>query len=63
MADLAADIDCDIMTDMSKTEKLKKRIKERQSIWYDEAETFLLSLGFKLRSKGSHHVFFQDGYP
>jgi predicted RNA binding protein YcfA (HicA-like mRNA interferase family) len=31
-------------------------------VTYDEAEKVLLLLGFKLRVKGSHHVFFKDGY-
>ncbi len=47
---------------MSKLEKLKQKIKNRQSISYDEAENFLLKFGFKVRSKESHHVFSKDGY-
>lgn len=47
---------------MSKLEKLKQKIRNRQSISYDEAENFLLKYGFKVRSKGSHHVFSKDGY-
>lgn len=48
---------------MSKFEKLKHKIKSGHSISYAEAETFLLKLGFTVRSKGSHHVFSKDGYP
>ncbi len=48
---------------MSKFEKLKLKIKNGQSISYEEAETCLLKLGFTVRSKGSHHVFAKDGYP
>lgn len=47
---------------MSKFEKLKLKIKNGQSISYEEAETCLLKLGFIVRSKGSHHVFAKDGY-
>ncbi len=47
---------------MSKFEKLKLKIKNGQSISYEEAETCLLKLGFTVRSKGSHHVFAKDGY-
>ena len=48
---------------MSKLEKLKQRIRSGSSISYSEAETFLLKMGFKVRSRGSHHVFSKDGYP
>ena len=44
-------------------QKLKQKIKNRQSISYDEAENCLLKFGFKVRSKGSHHVFSKDGHP
>ena len=47
---------------MSKFEKLKLKIKNGQSVSYEEAETCLLKLGFTVRSKGSHHVFGKDGY-
>lgn len=47
---------------MSKLEKLKQKIRSRCSISYDEAENFLLKFGFKVRSKGSHHIFSKDGY-
>ncbi len=47
---------------MSKLEKLKQKIKNGQSVSYNEAEMFLLKLGFTVRSKGSHHVFSKDGY-
>jgi predicted RNA binding protein YcfA (HicA-like mRNA interferase family) len=47
---------------MSKLEKLKQKVKNRQTISYDEAETLLTRLGFAVRSKGSHHTFSKDGY-
>ena len=47
---------------MSKFEKLKLKIKNGQSISYEEAETCLLKLGFTVRSRGSHHVFTKAGY-
>lgn len=47
---------------MSKFDKLKQKIRNGQSISYEEAEAFLQKLGFSVRSSGSHHVFFKDGY-
>lgn len=47
---------------MSKFEKLKAKIKNRQSVSYKEAESVLIKLGFTLRSRGSHHIFSKDGY-
>lgn len=48
---------------MSKFEKLKLKIKNRQSISYEEAESFLLKLGFKVRSPGSSHfIFWKEDY-
>lgn len=48
---------------MSKFEKLKLKIKNGQAISYEEAEGFLLKLGFKVRSTGSSHfVFWKVGY-
>lgn len=47
---------------MSKFEKIKAKIRNGQSVSYDEAETVLKKLGFAVRSKGSHHVFAKDGY-
>lgn len=47
---------------MGKFEKLVLKIKNRQSISYDDAEKLLLNFGFKVRSRGSHHIFFKDGY-
>jgi len=36
---------------------------ERQSLSYEEAESFLLKLGFKMRSPGSSHfIFWKEGY-
>lgn len=47
---------------MSKFDKLKQKIKNGQSVSYDEAETLLKKLDFKIRSKGSHFIFYKDGY-
>ena len=48
---------------MSKLEKIKLKIKNRQSISYEEAEGFLLKLGFKIKSPGSSHfIFWKEGY-
>ena len=47
---------------MSKFDKLKAKIKNRQSVSYKEAESVLMKLGFTVRSKGSHHIFSKDGY-
>jgi hypothetical protein len=48
---------------MSKFEKLKLKIKNGQTISYDEAESFLLRLGFKVRLPGSSHcIFWKEGY-
>lgn len=48
---------------MSKFEKIKAKIKNRQSVTYSEAENVLNRIGFTSRSKGSHHVFAKEGYP
>lgn len=48
---------------MSKFEKFKLKIKNGQAISYDEAESFLLKLGFNKRSPGSSHfIFWKEGY-
>ena len=47
---------------MTKTEKLIHRIFEGAQISYEEAERVLLSLGFMMKSEGSHHVFRKKGY-
>jgi len=48
---------------MSKFEKLKRKIQNHQSISYEEAENFLIKLGFKVRPTGSSHfVFWKTGY-
>lgn len=48
---------------MSKFEKLKLKIKNGQAISYEEAENFLLKLGFKVRSPGSSHfIFWKENY-
>jgi|694.fasta_scaffold06037_12 predicted RNA binding protein YcfA (HicA-like mRNA interferase family) len=47
---------------MSKFDKLKEKIKNKQSVSYKEAESVLVKLGFTVRSKGSHHIFSKDGY-
>jgi hypothetical protein len=48
---------------MSKFEKIKLKIKNGQSISYEETENLLLKLGFKMRSPGSSHfIFWKEGY-
>lgn len=48
---------------MSKFEKIKLKIKNGKCISYEEAESFLLRLGFNVRSPGSSHfVFWKEGY-
>lgn len=48
---------------MSKFEKIQLKIKNGQSIFYEEAESVLLKLGFKVRSPGSSHfIFWKEGY-
>ena len=48
---------------MSKFEKIKLKIKNGQTISFEEAESLLLKLGFKIRSPGSSHfVFWKAGY-
>ena len=48
---------------MSKLEKLKLKIKNGQSISFEEAETFLNKLGFKMRCPGSSHfIFWKEKY-
>lgn len=47
---------------MTKWQKLIQKIVEGRNISYDEAETVLLKLGFKLEIKGSHHIFRKKGY-
>ncbi len=47
---------------MTKREKLIQKINDGIAISYDEAENLLLSLGFSVRSRGSHHIFYKDGY-
>lgn len=47
---------------MSKLQKLIEKILEGRSVSYEEAEKLLIQLGFQVRVKGSHHVFFKDNY-
>ncbi len=48
---------------MSKFEKLKQKIRNGQVVSFEEAESFLLRLGFKARSPGSSHIiFWEEGY-
>lgn len=47
---------------MSKYEKLIKKILKGTSVTYKEAENVFLKLGFKLKTKGSHHIFRKPGY-
>jgi predicted RNA binding protein YcfA (HicA-like mRNA interferase family) len=49
---------------MSKYEKLIQRILSGQqdaSVQFSEAISLLQALGFSLRIKGSHHIFYQEG--
>ena len=48
---------------MSKAEKLIQKILAGQDVSYDEAETLLLKLGFRVDPRGSHHIFRKAGYP
>lgn len=48
---------------VSKFDKIKQKIKNGQCISYEEAESFLFKLGFKVRSPGSSHfIFWKEGY-
>lgn len=47
---------------MSKFQKLVERVFEGRSVSYEEAEKILLGLGFRMESRGSHHVFRKSGY-
>lgn len=48
---------------MSKAEKLIQKILSGKNVSYQEAENLLLSLGFQLKIRGSHHNFRKAGYP
>lgn len=48
---------------MSKLEKLIQKVLEGRDVSYDEAENILLKLGFKLETRGSHHIFRKKEYP
>ena len=56
------DIVFDTINFMSKLQKLIEKILEGRNVSYEEAERLLIQLGFKIRVKGSHHVFFKDNY-
>lgn len=57
------DIEFDIIISMSKFKKNQLKIKNSQSISYDEATNLLLKLGFQMRSPGgSHFIFWEKGY-
>ena len=47
---------------MSKQDKLIEKIRNGQNVSFSEAESLLIKLGFKVRSKGSHFIFYKDGY-
>lgn len=48
---------------MSKFEKIIQKIKNGQSVSFEEAENLLFKLGFKMRSPGSSHfIFWKEGY-
>jgi predicted RNA binding protein YcfA (HicA-like mRNA interferase family) len=59
---LTDDIISDSISVMTKLEKLIDKILAGRDISYEEAERILVQLGFKVRVKGSHHVFFKDNY-
>ena len=47
---------------MSKFEKLIQKILNGTNISYQEAENILLSLGFQVKIRGSHHNFRKPKY-
>lgn len=47
---------------MSKLDKLILKILNGKNVSYQEAENFLIQLGFQLKIKGSHHIFRKPGY-
>lgn len=47
---------------MSKIDKLIQKILNGKNVSYQEAENLLLSLGFQLKIRGSHHNFRKPGY-
>ena len=47
---------------MTKRDKLLQKIKDGIPISYSEAEALLKQLGFNVRSKCSHHVFYKIGH-
>ena len=49
---------------MGNHEKLIRRIlsgRQDASIHFSDAVSLLKALGFSLRTKGSHHIFYQEG--
>lgn len=47
---------------MTTREKLHQKIFSNSCVSYDDAEKILLSLGFKITIRGSHHVFRKAGF-
>ncbi|CDK30814.1 type II toxin-antitoxin system HicA family toxin [Candidatus Babela massiliensis] len=47
---------------MSILEKLISKVFSDSPISYNEAEKLLITLGFSLRIKGSHHIFIKPHY-
>ena len=47
---------------MSNFEKLIQKIQSGKNVSYQEAENVLLSLGFQLKTRGSHHNFRKPQY-
>ena len=47
---------------MSKFDKLINKIFSTSSVSYEDAENILLSLGFELKVRGSHHNFRKKNY-
>jgi predicted RNA binding protein YcfA (HicA-like mRNA interferase family) len=47
---------------MGKFDKLVHKILNGKNVTYSDAENVLLSLGFVLKVRGSHHIFRKAGY-
>lgn len=48
---------------MTKLDKLRQKIKNGQDISFEEAQGWLIKMGFQMRAPGSSHfVFWKEGY-
>ncbi|MBT5856049.1 type II toxin-antitoxin system HicA family toxin [bacterium] len=47
---------------MSQRDKIIKKIIEGRQVSYSEVESLLFYLDFKVKARGSHHVFSKVGY-